>query len=239
MPERHVRLLVTILAMGLGLAHPNGAAAQDIVGHEPNGSPYLDVESPHELAIFGGYFLLAKDPARVAPRSSAVVGLRESIRLGGPVSGLVRLTHTFSDRTVIDPTQPQATRVLGTISDPLTILDIGLSLNLTGDRSFHHLMPAINAGVGAVSDLGAPHDVGRYRFGTALAVTYGGGIRWIPTGRLSLRINADSYLFQHDYPKSYRTVTIDGTSVLPLTHSLISWRANGLFTFGASYALFH
>lgn len=228
-----------MVAVGFAFALPSGLAAQDIMGHPPNASPYLDVESNQELAIFSGYDVAGKDPARVAPQSAPVIGLRESLHLGGPVVGLFRLTHVFSDRTKIDPTQPAASRVLGTIPAALTILDVGLSINLTGDRSYHHFMPSINAGAGLVSDLGAPHDIGRYRFGTSLAVTYGGGIRWVPGGRLSLRANIDSYLYQHDYPKSYRAITIDGTSVLPATHSLIAWRANGLFTLGASYALFH
>jgi hypothetical protein len=228
-----------MVAVGLAFAFPSGMAAQDIIGHPPNASPYLDVESNQELAIFSGYYIAGKDPARVAPQSAPVIGLRESLRLGGPVVGLLRLTHVFSDRTEIDPTQPVASRVLNTIPAALTIADVGFGINLTGDRSFHQVMPSINAGVGVVSDLGAPHDIGRYRFGTSLAVTYGGGIRWVPGGRLSLRANIDSYLYQHDYPKSYRTVAIDGTSVLPATHTLIAWRANGLFTLGASYALFH
>lgn len=224
----------TLRAQGGG-----GGGEGGVVGHEPESSPYTDVESGHELAIFGGYFVAAKDPAGVAPTSAPVVGLRESIHLGGPAVAVFRLSHVFSSRTVINPLEPQTTRVLGTERDGLTMFDLGLAINLTGDRAWHHLVPAINAGVGVASDLGAARDVGGYRFGTVLDVIYGGGVRWIPGGRLSLRANVDAYLYEHDYPKSYRTVTIDGSSVLPATHTLIAWRNNAMFTLGASYAILH
>jgi hypothetical protein len=222
----------------MALATPARLPAQ-LIGHPPESSPYRDVESGHELAIFGGYFAAARDPAGVAPRAAPAVGIRESIHLSGPAMFFVRLTHTFSDREVINPAEPRASRDLGTRKDALTMFDLGLGLNLTGDRSWHNIVPSINAGAGLVSDLGAPHDIGGYRFGNQLAIVYGGGFRWVTPGRLSLRINADNYMYTHKYPATYRQVTVDGTSVLPPTHSLSAWRNNGMYTVGVSYALFH
>lgn len=210
-----------------------------VVGHLPESSPYQDVESPHELALLVGYFSAAHDPARVAPRSAPAVGIRESIHLGGPAVIYMRFIHTFSDRSAVDPRQPLVSRSIGVRRDGLTIADLGFGLNLTGDRSFRHVVPSISAGAGIASDLGAPHDVGGYRFGTRLALTYGGGLRWVPPGRLSLRVDAANYMYQHSYPASYRQVTSDGTSVIPATSGLVAWRSNGVFTLGVSYALFH
>jgi hypothetical protein len=210
-----------------------------VLGHMPDASPYTDVDSPRELAIFAGYFLASKDLAGVAPRSSPVIGLRQTIHLGGPIISFLRLTHTFSDRTVVNPLDPASTRDQGQISDPITIADLNLGFNLLGDRSFHNIEFAANAGVGAASDLGAKHDIGRYRFGTVAVLTYGGGIRWVPPGRLSIRLNVDNYMYEHTYPKLYHTITGDGTSVIPTTHSLVAWRNNGMYTLGFSYAIHH
>jgi len=210
-----------------------------VLGHMPDASPYSDVDSPHELAIFAGYYLASKDLAGVAPQSSPAIGARETINLAGPIFAFARLTHTFSDRTAINPIDPASTRDIGTISDPITMADVNLGFNFTGDRSFHNFQPAVSIGFGGASDLGAPHDIGGYRFGTVIMLTYGAGIRWVPPGRLSFRFNIDNYMCEHSYPKSYHTITGDGTSVISTLHSLVDWRNNGMYTFGVSYAIRH
>jgi hypothetical protein len=226
-------LLVAALACS---AIPATLSAQ-VLGHMPDASPYTDVDSPKELAIFAGYYAASRDLAGVAPTGGAAIGARETLQLAGPAIAMFRLSHTFSDRTVVDPLDARSQRDLGTISDPLTFLDASLGFNFTGTRSFHNLQFAVNAGVGGASDLGAPKDAGGYRFGTVPVLTYGAGIRWVPPGRLSLRLNADNYMMEHSYPKSYHTITGDGTSVVATTHSLVDWRNNGMYTFGVSYAI--
>jgi hypothetical protein len=225
-------LLVALAAAAL----PVTASAQ-VLGHMPDASPYADVDSPHELAIFAGYYAASRDLAGVAPTGGVAFSARETLHLAGPAIAVFRLSHTFSDRMVVDPLDPRSQRDLGPISDPITILDAGLGFVFTGTRSFHNLQFAVNAGVGGASDLGAPKDAGGYRFGTVPVLTYGAGIRWVPPGRLSLRINADNYMYEHSYPKLYHTITADGTSVVPTTHSLVDWRNNGMYTFGVSYAI--
>ena len=225
-----------MVAAGLAFALPSSLAAQ-VLGHLPNASPYLDVDSPQELAIFAGYYVAAKDLAGVAPRGT-VIGARETLHLGGPaiarVSPHARLLRPHGGR----PSTRRSQRDLGSISDPLTILDAGLGFDFTGDRSFHQSAVRDQCGGRRRVRPRCAKDVGGYRFGTSLAVlTYGAGIRWVPPGRLSLRINADNYMYEHSYPKLYHTITGDGTSVVPTTHSLVDWRNNGMYTFGVSYAI--
>lgn len=210
-----------------------------VLGHLPDASPYADVDSPRELSLFTGYYVASKDLAGVAPNGSPVVGLRETLHIAGPAIAVFRLTHTFSDRTVVDPFDPQSQRDLASIHDPITMVDAGLGFVFTGDRSFHNLQLAINAGVGGASDLGAPKDAGGYRFGTVAVLTYGTSLRWVPPGRLSMRLAIDNYMYEHSYPKAYHTITGDGSSVVPVTHSLVDWRNNGMYTLGVSYAIHH
>lgn len=226
-----------LLLAGLILCALPATAAAQVLGHMPDATPYADVDSPRELAIFAGYYDASKDLAGVAPKPGFAFGARETLQLAGPAIAVFRLSHAFTDRTVIDPLDPTSQRDLAVIHDPLTFLDASLGFNFTGPRSFHNLQFAINAGVGGASDLGAPKDAGGYRFGTVPVLVYGAGIRFVPPGRLSLRLNADNYMMEHSYPKSYHTITGDGTSVVPTTHSLVDWRNNGMFTFGVSYAI--
>jgi hypothetical protein len=236
---RSVACTAAVVAASAAPLLPSSVAAQDVYGHTPESSPYHDVESPGELSIFGGYLDAAKDPAGVAPRSAPVVGIREMLHLGGPAIFFVRLTHSLSDRAVINPTAPRALRQIGTKADGLTIADLDLGVNLTGDRSWHHLVPYFGAGPAVVSDLGAARDIGGYHFGTSFAITYGGGFRWVPGGRLSISATANSYLWEHRYPTAYHATAIDVTHVIPPTRKLTAWRNNGVFTLGVSYAILH
>ena len=125
------------------------------------------------------------------------------VHLGGPAIFLARVAHSFSQRTVIDPSSTEGFRDIGTKSNGLTILDLDLGLNFTGDRSWHNLMPYLTVGPGVVSDLGAPRDAGGYRFGTEFTATYGGGVRWVTTSRLSFHVDMNAYLWTYRYPPTY------------------------------------
>jgi hypothetical protein len=214
--------------------------AQGIYGYAPDKSPYRDVDSQSELSLFGGYLIDAKDLAGVEPRSAPVVGIREMVHLGGPAIFYGRITHSFSDRDIINPTLPEGSRVIDPDkSDGLTILDLDLGLDFTGDRSWHNLMPYFGLGPGVVSDLGQPRDVGGYRFGTAFAATYGGGFRWVTSGRLSFHVEMNAYLWEYHYPQLYHSTAVDGTQVVATAHKLADWRNNGLGEIGLSYHIFH
>jgi hypothetical protein len=233
-PGRRSAALATCLT--LLVAGP--LAAQNILGYAPEKSPYRDVDSQSELSIFSGYLIDARDLAGVEPQSAPVVGIREMVHLGGPAIFYARVTHSFSQRTVIDPESPESFRDIGTTSAGLTILDLNLGLNFTGDRSWHNLMPYFGLGPGVVSDLGAPRDAGKYRFGTAFAATYGGGFRWVTSSRFSFHVDMNAYLWAYHYPPTYHYTATDGTQVIPTAKHLIGWRNNGLPELGISYQIF-
>ena len=123
------------------------------VGHPPARSPFRDLEFKHELTLFGGYYQAAKDPAGVAPRSAPMEGIRYELTVGGPVQFVARLARVNSERHVINPLEPRATRDLGVQSWPVYLTDLGFSLNLTGQRSWHGIVPVVSGGIGIASDL--------------------------------------------------------------------------------------
>lgn len=234
------RLVTGALAALLTVVLTRAAGAQDssTYGYTPQQSPYHDVQSSSELSLFTGYLFTARDLAGVEPKSAPVVGVREMVHLGGPIIFLARVTHSFSDRTVINPTAPASSRPVGTQSDGLTIADVDLGLNFTGDRSWHYLVPYFTLGPGVVSDLGPPRDAGDYRFGTSFAATYGGGFRYVTAGRFSAHLDMNAYQWEYVYPPSYHSTAIDGTQVIPTNHRLRGWRNNGLVEIGVSYQIF-
>ena len=235
-----MRHVLAVLALTLGAA-PLLAQAQ--VGHPPDKSPYRDIDRHSDIYLLTGYWSSARDYAGVGPHSGPLLGVRYDLLLANtPLFFVARATHVFTDRTLLNPFLPTAERTTSFPSNPvpasINIADIGLGAQLTGQKTFHGFIPVINIGAGAVSDLGGSGGPGHYHLGTQPAATWGGGLRWVPGGRLTLRADASVYLYPHRYPSTYKTITGDGTSVIPPSHSLVAWRNNGAFTFGAWYAFF-
>jgi hypothetical protein len=223
--------LAALLALGAAL--PAAAGAQ--VGYDPVRSPFQDLEYRQSLSVVGGYFRTGKDRVGVAPQGGPLVGVQYDAYIGGPASFTARLATVSSERSVIDPARDAGNRVIGTEQRPLTLLDVGFTFALTGAKSYRGFVPLTHAGVGVASNFRGP-DVGGYRFGTAFALAYGVGGRWVPTGRrISLRGDLGWRLYQVRFPDSYFRTGLDGTSVLPAADPKSGWQNNLAITLGASY----
>jgi len=208
------------------------AAAQ--VGHDPASSPYRDLEHKQELTWLFGYVRARHDPAGVAPRSALTTGVRYELNLVGPLALSADVTRTFSERNVIDPAKPRATRDLGTEGAAVWAADVALALDLTGRKSWHHLVPQLRGGLGAMSS-GAKDESSGFSFGTPFAFTFGGGLKFVPGGRLQLRMDVTDRVFKLSYPDSYYRNASDNTSVLdPTTPRSFYTHHTGL-TVGVSY----
>jgi hypothetical protein len=214
------------------------AGAQVSVGYPPQKSPYRDLEYHSELTLFGGYFRGAQDPAGVAPGGGPIGGIRYEIGVGGPAQLVVRAAEAFSERNVVDPTQPAVTRNLGSRPWPVYLADLGLSVNLTGQRSFHGIVPVTYAGVGIATDGGKKVTEDPYRLGTTFALSFAGGLRFVPGGRFQVRADAGTYMYQIKYPAAYYILASDNTAVLDAKQTKNFWKRNGVYTLGLSYLLF-
>jgi hypothetical protein len=211
-----------------------GAAAQ--VGHTPEESPYADLTYRHEITTFTGYLNTRRDPAGVAPRSAPLAGVRYALYLVGPAYFTARLAYARSERTVLDPFEPVATRVvLPAARVPLLIADAGFALSLTGFKSWNRLVPELNGGLGFVSDFRTESDVGGFSFGTRLALTLGAGVRYVPGGRFQLRADVTDNLYRISYPNSYYRTASDGTMILAARQAKALWTHNPAITLGVSY----
>lgn len=215
------------------------AAAQTVdVGYPPPKSPFRDLEYHQELTFFGGYFAAAKDPAGAAPKAALMEGIRYEATVGGPAQIYARLAMVNSERNVINPALPAATRQLGSQSWPIYLFDAGLSLNLTGQRTFHGVVPIIAFGGGLVSDLDKSVDADPFNLGTTFAFSLGTGLRMVPGGRFQVRADIGTYLYQIKYPTQYYAASTDNTAVLPEKQAKNFWKRNGAFSLGVSYLLF-
>lgn len=207
------------------------------VGHLPDKSPFRDVETRQELTFFGGNYSAAKDPIGIAPRDGPLFGVRYQIHVGGPAFLVGRWSHVNSERTAIDPTKVAAARQLGDKKVSVNIFDLGLALNLTGEKSFHHIIPVVNVG-GGIASCGCSVDSDPYTFGTPFAFTYGGGLKFVPGGRFQLTAEWSNYLYQLKYPTAYYLTPTGGTAAVAGNQARSFWKNNRALTLGASLLFF-
>jgi hypothetical protein len=224
------------LALVLPLLLARSLAAQ-VVGHEPESSPYLDIQDPRNLSFYGGYLLAPYTPGHVNPHSAPLAGIRWDIHLAGPAYFEARWAHVFSEHDVTVPTLPITERDLGTKPTQLNLVDVGAVLNLAGERTWHHLIPVINVNVGVATDLGAAHDSAGFRFGTQFMMSSGGGIRWVPGGPIQIRLDVADYFYATRYPGTFRDNSTDHP-VVSATQALTAWRQNLAPTLGISLTAF-
>jgi hypothetical protein len=230
-----MRRIVPIV-VALSAAASLTASAQ--VGYPPQRSPYRDVYIRHALTYFAGYYSGAKDPAGVAPNDGPMVGTRYAIRLGGPVFFTGRLAAVFTDRSVVDPALAPAQRRVGTTSVPLVFGDLGFDLVLTGSKSWHSLVPAVNGSVGLAADASGKIDKSQYRVGIPFLISYGPSLRIVPPGKWSWRLDLTDQYFRLRYPESYFLKTGPDSTFLPPDGKRTVWQHNWSATLGVSIALF-
>ena len=206
------------------------------VGHLPENSPYRDLETRQEFTFFGGRYTTGKDPIGVAPLDGPMYGIRYQVHVGGPAFLMARWSHVNSSRFAIDPTKNGAGRKLGKHNESINLYDIDLAINLTGEKSFHHIVPVVNFGAGVAScSCSVPNDP--YTFGTPFAFTFGGGLRYVPGSRLQLTVDWNDYLYQLKYPTAYYVIPTGGTAAAT-NEARSFWKNNKALTFGASLLFF-
>ena len=207
------------------------------VGHLPENSPYRDLESSQELSFFGGRYSAGKDPIGVAPSGGPMYGLRYEIHVGGPAFLMARFAHVNGERFPIDPTKSGTAAQLGRKNVSLKLFDVNLVLNLTGQKSFHNIVPVINFGAG-IASCNCTVSPDPYTFGTPFAFSFGGGLRYVPGGRFQLRADWGDYLYQLKYPTAYYLTPTTGTAAAGGGQARSFWKNNRALSLGASLLFF-
>jgi hypothetical protein len=197
-------------------------------------SPFRDYNEKMSLSLFTGYFGGNRGQAGVGPQGKFLVGAQYLMHLGGPASAIARLTYVPTSRYVVDPYQPKATQVSGPISEPLYMLDVGITADITGEKLWHGTAPYAGFAIGLANG-GNQADVGGYKFGTQFYLSLGGGVKWQVGDRWVMTANAWFYFWQLHYPTTY--FTSGPNTVLSATAPDKDWTTNGVYTIGFSYLL--
>ncbi len=224
--------LVLALVLALPLAFPLALRAQ-IVGHLPDQSPYTDATGRHAVSLQAGFMLPGEDPAKVGPKSGLMLIGRYEYDVPGPIWLTSRVGFAPGlERTVVDPLLTGAARTVGPRRESLVMLDGGLVLSLTGNKSWKGLAPRVHANVGMIASLNSDYDVGGYRFGPKFMPSWGFAVRGVTQRDVEWYVDLTHALWRMNYPDSY---TDDGSTVDPSvigTGKTNPWNGNLMLTVG-------
>lgn len=223
------RLLAPLAA--LLLAAP--LAAQ--VGHLPDQSPYEDLAGRLGLTLGVGLINPASDPAGIGPGPGWLLHGRADYRVAGPLWSFARMGYAPGlERTIKDPEVSGPRRVVGTVDEPLWFSDVGLAMNLTGNKSWRGLAPRVSGSLGIASTFKSAYDLGGYRFGTKFILSYGIGARYATRSGWDLSADLTRFYWKMSYPDIYGG---DGSATdesIMGTRPLGPWTANAVLTVGVT-----
>jgi len=222
-----------LLLGALGFGGVRSVAAQ--VGHDPATSPYEDLRGRQAATIGIGTLTPGRDPAGVAPKSGLMLTGRYDLQLTRPLWFFARLGVAPSlERPIKDPLFTDAQRDAGTERLPLVLTEAGLTMNLTGNKSWRHVVPQVHGAIGLVT-AGAPRfDLGGYKVGSAFTVSYGLGAR-VATGRAwELHADLTRMHWKYTYPDAYAA----GSDPLVSSGQLGPWVGNTILQIGVSRFFF-
>ena len=200
-------------------------------------SPYRYIDTRQAGGVFVGYRDAGTGRFGYGPKPSTMFGALYDLEVAGPLGLDVVLTMQPTSRDVIDPDLPEGARITGTADAMLTSVEGLLRIALPGRRTWRGLSPHLLGGAGVIFDSsGENGDDGRvleddrFTFGTSFITTLGGGMRWLPTERLTFRGDLGFSLWQLETPTGFA----DPERALEGVEET-EWVGTPTFRFGASF----
>lgn len=182
---------------------PAALAAQVSVGHTPAGSPYTDVVRGHTVSLSGGFMTGGEGAIGLGPNGGPVFSLRYDRRLSALVGITAGVGVADLERLVAHPDAPVEEQFTGPVGQTVSLVDLGLHFNITGDKSWRRLAPFVML-TGGFGFAGKPEaDTTSYEFGTKFFFQPGIGTRYMFSPRLQLRAEALAVAWKLSYPSSF------------------------------------
>ncbi len=178
-------------------------------------SPYTFVEHGQAYAIFGGKSDLNPGQLGLGPRDATTFGVRFAVAFGGALNLDADAMSFMSTREVLDVSRPEDDRSIGRTDFNVFLINLGLRLNLTGQRAWHGLQPFVLFGGGLGFTVGAFHDLELttdmptdewYEFGNRFTGTFGAGTSFHISDKISLRLDGVMNLWKIETPVGWLTV---------------------------------
>jgi hypothetical protein len=225
-----------VLALG-ALLLPVAAAAQ--VGHDPAHSPFQPIATRSGLTLVGGYLSGSGGKVGVGPSDGYLAGVRYDMRLTGPTDLTVGVTWNRLQRMVPHPSAAADAQLTGPVRQSTVIAEGGISILLTGDKTWKGLAPYLGATLGLAFGGTVPADSSGFRFKTKFLSGPHLGLRFYAGRSVFVRVEGRLLFWQLKYPTSFfETPDIpDGTPLLdPAVTSTSEWTAHPSLQIGLGFA---
>ncbi len=190
-----------------------------LLGAQTIPSAYRFIDTKQEYGLFAGYAKYATGRFGYGPGPGLLVGGRYAVRLKGPLDFEAAGTIFQGKRDVMDPGLPAGQRKIGTTSQRIGIIDVGLRFSLVGDRTWHGLNPFIHMDGGLALPLSGVTNVDRrlpsdyqYVFQSTFDALLGAGTRYFVTRKVSLRADATFGLWQIHTPPGFADPSLGFTN---------------------------
>lgn len=194
--SKHSRIIIAFLLS------PAGLLAQ--VGHAPERSPYRDLTARTSLVLQGGWLGGSGGRLGLGPANGPLYGLRLETVLSGPSDGFFEVMLGQPERSILDPTASAATRDRGVTNESLVHVDVGLTILLAGEKTWHGLAPFVGGSIGlAFARVPSADTVSGFRFNAKLATGPHAGVRLYATRSISFRAEGRLLFWQLKYPAVY------------------------------------
>lgn len=235
MTRRALPFALTAILLAAPLAGPLGAQ----VGHTPENSPYEDLRGKQALTFGIGSIAPGGDPAGVGPRTGMQLNVRYELLMKGPLWLQTRFAYAPQlERTVKDPIATGPARNDGISRRPHAILEAGFGLNLTGNKSWHRIVPQLHGGLGWATGGTAKYDVGGYRFGNKFTLSYGLGARLVTGREWEGHVDVTHLFWKYGYPEDYRGNGSPTDNSILGDQPLGPWKGNLLLSVGMTRYFF-
>jgi hypothetical protein len=194
-----VRVRTLLLALLVGA--PVALAAQQ-VGNAPERSPFRDILTSEGLSFYVGRYAGNPNDAGTGVRPGLMLGARLDVRIANGFGVYATFAEVRTSRLRIDAGGDTA-RVMGNVNVRLVAADLGLVLNLTGDKTWRGLAPFVGVSAGIVAPTARLVDPGGYELGTDFSIVPSLGTRLVLSRRLSLRVELRDYYYRYSFPLAY------------------------------------
>lgn len=191
--------LLALLVLALP---PTGPLAAQ-VGVAPGHSPYRDIIRGNGWTVLVGQVYGDGASLKLSPNSGTSFGVRYDVRFSGLLQGYASLGYLATERRLLNPDDSVAHQIGGIVDQPVWTPEIGLQVNLTGPKTWHHLAPYASIGLGAAVGESVAQDTTAFNFGTKLLLTPAAGVRVYLGERVNLRIEGMYYYWKMKYPPTW------------------------------------
>ncbi len=232
-----VRTAIGVAAL-LTVQPPNRLTAQ--VGHDPEHSPYRDILLHSGPVFFVGHLGADRGTTGAGTSNALTFGARYEIPAGKALHFQFTGAYLHGDRFILDPRADSSSpaRRTGPFKSDLGMVEVGMQLRLSGNKTWRGLAPYVGTGFGLTFDVNSPGDTtgSGYHFGSKLTIAFTTGVRWYPARRVMINGEARAQFWRLKYPLSFHEPRAsDGSRVLPLTQPLNDWTLHPWISLGIGW----